>query len=389
MLSVARRYSFCVDDAHDAWQRSLEILIRRAPTLDPETAAAWLRTVVRNEALAVRADRTRHLGSGDAEPDLHPGGADPVREREQIERIEAAAEALQRLKPQETEAFLLLASGLSYREIADLKGWTYTKVNRLLTEGRQSFRDRIDGIESGAECGRWSESITRIADGEASESEVAEVEPHLRRCVACRAALRSDRQAHRSLALVLPGLLAVGEQVGSPPFTATRSVLRSIADGLLLVGVRLQGSTEALASSKAVAVVASAAAIAGGGAAVEKAVAPVPKSPPSRAGLAATGAAAPSRTAGQDLPAPASEGSSPHPDADTGGPRASSVGNPEPEFDPLAVDSGQDGSGTSPTVPAEPSRSTASGSARGPGGEQPTEVPPPRRAAAQAGEFGP
>ncbi|MCX6387789.1 MAG: hypothetical protein NTX07_03550, partial [Solirubrobacterales bacterium] len=47
LLSIASRYSVCSDDAHDACQRSFEILIRRADSLDPLTAAAWLRTVVK------------------------------------------------------------------------------------------------------------------------------------------------------------------------------------------------------------------------------------------------------------------------------------------------------------------------------------------------------
>jgi hypothetical protein len=32
--------------------------------------------------------------------------------------------------------------GHSYQEICELTGWTYTKVNRCLTEGRKRFFDR-------------------------------------------------------------------------------------------------------------------------------------------------------------------------------------------------------------------------------------------------------
>ena len=46
LLRVARRYSMCADDAHDAYQRGLEILMRHAARLDPERAAGWLHTVV-------------------------------------------------------------------------------------------------------------------------------------------------------------------------------------------------------------------------------------------------------------------------------------------------------------------------------------------------------
>ena len=49
LLRVARRYSMCADDAHDAYQRGLEILIRHAARLDPERAAGWLHTVVNRQ----------------------------------------------------------------------------------------------------------------------------------------------------------------------------------------------------------------------------------------------------------------------------------------------------------------------------------------------------
>ena len=42
---------------------------------------------------------------------------------------------LAKLKPQERQALGLLALGYSYREICELTGWTFTKVNRCLAEG--------------------------------------------------------------------------------------------------------------------------------------------------------------------------------------------------------------------------------------------------------------
>lgn len=46
LLRLARRHSLCADDAHDAYQRGLEIFLRHAHRLDPEHAPSWLRTVV-------------------------------------------------------------------------------------------------------------------------------------------------------------------------------------------------------------------------------------------------------------------------------------------------------------------------------------------------------
>ena len=57
----ARRYSLCADDADDALQRALEILLRKAPTTDPRELIRWTQTVVKHEALAVRRDRERLL----------------------------------------------------------------------------------------------------------------------------------------------------------------------------------------------------------------------------------------------------------------------------------------------------------------------------------------
>jgi RNA polymerase sigma factor (sigma-70 family) len=130
MLGVARRYSLCADDAHDACQRALEILLRRADSLDPEGAPAWLRTVVKHEALAIRAARRRIVGP--AEVDLDSSEArelTPTDERAvDGERMDRSTEALSRLKPQEVRALVLKAQGYSYREIAEITGWTYTNV---------------------------------------------------------------------------------------------------------------------------------------------------------------------------------------------------------------------------------------------------------------------
>ena len=47
---------------------------------------------------------------------------------------------LAKLKPQERQALGLFALGYSYGEICDLTGWTHTKVNRCLAEGRAALR---------------------------------------------------------------------------------------------------------------------------------------------------------------------------------------------------------------------------------------------------------
>src|SRR5918993_4091791 len=67
---VARRYSLCADDADDALQRGLEILLCKAPTEDPRELIKWMQIVVKREALAIRRDRERILsGPAAVRPD--------------------------------------------------------------------------------------------------------------------------------------------------------------------------------------------------------------------------------------------------------------------------------------------------------------------------------
>ena len=48
LLRVARRSSLCEDDALDAYQRALEIFVRRVDTVDPATEVSWLKVVIRH-----------------------------------------------------------------------------------------------------------------------------------------------------------------------------------------------------------------------------------------------------------------------------------------------------------------------------------------------------
>src|ERR1044071_4707966 len=69
LLRVANRWSLCHDDAMDAYQRALEIFLRRVDTVEPETEVAWLKVVVRNEALAIRRARSASVDAEDVNPD--------------------------------------------------------------------------------------------------------------------------------------------------------------------------------------------------------------------------------------------------------------------------------------------------------------------------------
>src|SRR3954454_13678078 len=69
LLRVANQFSLCPDDALDAYQRALEIYLRRLGTVDPATEGAWLRVVVKHEAMAIRSARQASVDSEDVDLD--------------------------------------------------------------------------------------------------------------------------------------------------------------------------------------------------------------------------------------------------------------------------------------------------------------------------------
>lgn len=150
---TARRWSLCCDDADDAFQRAVEILLNRSQAGQaPEHFAPWMQVVVRHEALALRRERERLLadpGEGGLSADhldrLPSRRHGPAERREQRERFEVAARLLAELKPAERLAIVLQACGYSYAEIAAACGWTRTKVNRSLVEGRAKLRSSPSG----------------------------------------------------------------------------------------------------------------------------------------------------------------------------------------------------------------------------------------------------
>ena len=232
LLRVARRYSMCADDAHDAYQRGLEILMRHAARLDPERAAGWLHTVVKHEALAINRSRRRIVGFSEVDLDALESrtSASPEEHVLASDRVARSAEALHGLKPQEVRALWLKALGHSYEQICEATGWTYTKVNRCLAEGRKSFLERYAGIESGQECERLAPTLSAFVDGEADAAQTVALRAHLRQCLACRAAVRGLHDASRPLAVVFP---ATGARAGQRRRRAHGQLLRArVRDGL-------------------------------------------------------------------------------------------------------------------------------------------------------------
>ncbi len=267
ILGTARRYSLTPEDADDAYQRGLEILLTKAPSTDHEDLLPWLKTVVKHEAFAIRRQRERNgVPTEDALEEAAAEASAPDEQAERYERLQLGAEALSRLKPQEIRCLLLRAEGYSYRQICQETGWTYTKVNRCLTEGRRSFLAQITGIESGAECKRLSPLLSALADGEATHQDMLTLRPHLRSCLACRATLRQYRSVPARVTAVVAPIAGLPD--ADMPSAVSRGfdfLVSWMQDRSLLLGMKVQQVVEMASAGKVAAVAASTAALAGGG----------------------------------------------------------------------------------------------------------------------------
>lgn len=235
---TARRYSLCDDDAEDAYQRGLEILLTKAPSDDLRELIRWTQTVVKHEALSVRRNRERLLG--DPTPHSAAGDSDwvaliPARDNDPAERVESreaiarSREALQSLKAQELRALTLLAEGYSYAEIGQITGYSGTKINRCLAEGRERFRRIVAGSEAGERCKQMRPLLSAFCDGEASEEDAATLREHLRACGGCRSTMRAYRAAPSAAAALTPVL------------PVSRSLLGRAHDALVSLHSRLPG----------------------------------------------------------------------------------------------------------------------------------------------------
>jgi RNA polymerase sigma factor (sigma-70 family) len=235
---TARRYSICADDAEDALQRALEILMLKAPPGEARDLIRWMQTVTKHEALAIRRSRERQLGAPRPRADgqeetvdwisLIPASSEgPEEAAEQREEMARSREALKTLKPAELRALTLLAEGYSYAEIGRLTGYSRTKVNRCLAEGRERFRAFLSRSESGDRCAELRPILSAFCDGEADPAEVPMLREHLRACAHCRAAMRAYRAA--------PGAAALA------PLPFARSLLERAHQALAGLQARLHG----------------------------------------------------------------------------------------------------------------------------------------------------
>src|SRR5688572_20514568 len=85
--ATARRYAATPEDAEDAYQRGLEILLTKAPSTSESDLVPWLKTVVKHEAFAARRHRERHAPVTD-DGRLGERGTPAAATHDQAERYE-------------------------------------------------------------------------------------------------------------------------------------------------------------------------------------------------------------------------------------------------------------------------------------------------------------
>jgi RNA polymerase sigma factor (sigma-70 family) len=148
LLAIARQNAHTEADAEEALQEAFASFIAK---FDPNSGApplAWLTLTLKRQCW--RARREAHLdrrygqqaeGGGEELGSflerlstLEPDPAERVIERDEGRR------RLRRLKPDQRTALGMFAAGCSYAEIGERKGWTHTKVNRCISEGRAALR---------------------------------------------------------------------------------------------------------------------------------------------------------------------------------------------------------------------------------------------------------
>ncbi len=157
----AVRWAGCSDDAEDALQDACLEFLRYYDGPPGERAVRYLMVSVRRRArvLGASAYRRHHaaclevsttdaLRRGESRIAVLCDRPGPTERAEREEQLCGFVDALEALKPDQRTALLLFGLGCSYREIAARQGWTYTKVNRCLAEGRAALRARLERGEN-------------------------------------------------------------------------------------------------------------------------------------------------------------------------------------------------------------------------------------------------
>jgi len=151
LVAQARYHSTRASDVDDALSDACLAFLRNYNGPPGDDALNWMKALTKYSAWAIsRRARSRESKESLLPLDRETGEAldreipdqrdDPADLYERIEETVEIGEMFRELKPDERTALLLLGLGHSYEEIAEMRGWTLTKVNRCLAEGRERMR---------------------------------------------------------------------------------------------------------------------------------------------------------------------------------------------------------------------------------------------------------
>jgi RNA polymerase sigma factor (sigma-70 family) len=153
LLRIATRNAANQADAEEALQDAFISFIDHFQPAGEAPALAWLTLTLQRRCWALY--RRRHLdrsagqeaAAGADVPGSHVASI-PSRAsgpEQLLAQVDEARARLATLKPAERRALGLIAAGYSYIEVGEITGWTYTKVNRCLSEGRTALRASMAG----------------------------------------------------------------------------------------------------------------------------------------------------------------------------------------------------------------------------------------------------
>ena len=149
LFAFARTRASSHHDAEDAVQEALTAALAARERIRSATAIAYIGVSARRAALhATRTSaRTRSLDDPPLAASRHdladPRAADPDGRLDMLAGLRA-------LKRDEARALAARMLGYSYREIAAAFGWSYTKTDRCIKEGRARLRALLAADAPGA-----------------------------------------------------------------------------------------------------------------------------------------------------------------------------------------------------------------------------------------------
>ncbi|HEX3361789.1 MAG TPA: sigma factor [Solirubrobacterales bacterium] len=151
LLRIAKRNAATTADAEEAVQETFANFLR---AYDPDAGApalAWVTLALKRQCWRQRyaAHLDRRVAALPESSHEEPTGLierqvpDALPLPERIADRDEARRRLRGLKPDERTAIGMVAAGCSYQEVGQVRGWTYSKVNRCLYEGRSALRREL------------------------------------------------------------------------------------------------------------------------------------------------------------------------------------------------------------------------------------------------------